>query len=453
MNCNVHLGEGLTINLGLKRIKGSCPAAKVKELLIEMLSEYGLNIDRDIVALSTDGASTMKLLGASLNAFHVICMAHTIHLVVCDVLYEEHDDCEDAETSDSEADTEDDNCEADGGHWLTNEETGKRKTFTGNLRTVLSKVKKIVTIFTRSPTKNDLLQAYVKTELGKELCLLNSVPTRWNSTYFMCERMLKLKKPIEKALIDIEGPTLLNSEWIMLKELCSVLSIFKEGVEALCRNDATILSSISVIEFVETSLLQYESNFAKKFADRLTERIHQRADNDIYGLVYFLHNGHTQIETKLFGKLSESQIGSKIVEKVILLELSGSHEEESEPEALNKELEDSSCSEQEKATSVAAALQIKIAADRARAPKKKKEIPLEKKIKEEIYTFKKEGRRGKLLEGLYQALLTVPPTSVESERAFSTSSKFCTKIRNRLSDEVLNALSVLKHYYNNNKVK
>lgn len=51
------------------------------------------------------------------------------------------------------------------------------------------------------------------------------------------------------------------------------------------------------------------------------------------------------------------------------------------------------------------------------------------------------------LENLYQALLTIPPTSIESERSFSATGLFMTKLRSRLGDTTLNALVFLRDYY------
>jgi len=39
------------------------------------------------------------------------------------------------------------------------------------------------------------------------------------------------------------------------------------------------------------------------------------------------------------------------------------------------------------------------------------------------------------LKKLYHALITIKPKSVESERAFSVTGIFITKLRNRLNDE------------------
>lgn len=57
------------------------------------------------------------------------------------------------------------------------------------------------------------------------------------------------------------------------------------------------------------------------------------------------------------------------------------------------------------------------------------------------------GGRGFNLENLYQILLTIKPTSVDAERAFSNAGLICTKVRSRLSDECMDALSFLRSHF------
>ena len=51
------------------------------------------------------------------------------------------------------------------------------------------------------------------------------------------------------------------------------------------------------------------------------------------------------------------------------------------------------------------------------------------------------------LELDYQYLLTISPTSVEAEWAFSAAGFIANKIRNWLGDDILNALIFLKSYF------
>ena len=72
----------------------------------------------------------------------------------------------------------------------------------------------------------------------------------------------------------------------------------------------------------------------------------------------------------------------------------------------------------------------------------------------QIDTFTKEvnlfcaGRLQKTqtINELHQALLTIPPNSVEAERVFSASGLFLTKLRSKLSDHSIDMLVFLKFY-------
>ena len=61
--------------------------------------------------------------------------------------------------------------------------------------------------------------------------------------------------------------------------------------------------------------------------------------------------------------------------------------------------------------------------------------------------FEATRKRTEKLDALFQALMTVKPTSVESERAFSLGGSFCTKVRSRMSSGTLSALVSLKMYF------
>ena len=65
----------------------------------------------------------------------------------------------------------------------------------------------------------------------------------------------------------------------------------------------------------------------------------------------------------------------------------------------------------------------------------------------EFKLFESTRKRTEKLDLLYQALLTIKPTSVESERAFSLGGSFCTKVRSKMNASTLSALVTLKLYF------
>ena len=86
MNINVHFQGGFH-SLGLVHIQVSLNVAKAIKLVEERLQLFDLNLNKDVVATITDGASLMVKFGKDTCPEHGTCYAHAIHLAVCDVLY------------------------------------------------------------------------------------------------------------------------------------------------------------------------------------------------------------------------------------------------------------------------------------------------------------------------------------------------------------------------------
>lgn len=70
----------LSYGLGLVRIVCSCPANKLKSLNDSTLAEFGLSLNRDIVAVICDGASVNVKLGTDIEPFVQLCINHGLHL-------------------------------------------------------------------------------------------------------------------------------------------------------------------------------------------------------------------------------------------------------------------------------------------------------------------------------------------------------------------------------------
>ena len=85
MNINLHTKEEFW-NLGMQRIVGSLPAEGVVELIRQKLAEFGIELDKHIIATVNDGASVMVKYGKLIEP-EQLCYAHGIHLAVCDFLY------------------------------------------------------------------------------------------------------------------------------------------------------------------------------------------------------------------------------------------------------------------------------------------------------------------------------------------------------------------------------
>ncbi|KAK0137888.1 Zinc finger BED domain-containing protein 1 [Merluccius polli] len=149
------------------------------------LSEHLLRITREweiqekLVACVTDGASNITLAIQKCRWKHLHCFAHTLNLIL--------------------ADTTD-------------------------------KVKHIVDHFHRSSLSAEKLRATLAQMGLPDLKVLQDCPTRWNSTFYMLKRFVKLRDAIitTLALVNAAVSTLTDEEWEAIEEACEVLQPYEE---------------------------------------------------------------------------------------------------------------------------------------------------------------------------------------------------------------------------------
>lgn len=89
-------------------------------------------------------------------------------------------------------------------------------------------------------------------QLGFEtvLKLKQDIRTRWNSTFFMLERLIKLKEPLTIVMITLkDAPCHLNpDEWSIIEDVVPLLRPFdKVTVELSAEQYPTILTVIPLI--------------------------------------------------------------------------------------------------------------------------------------------------------------------------------------------------------------
>jgi len=458
LNINLH-SRNKCWNFGLIRVNGSLPADACIKLISNKLKEYNLKFDRDIVCITTDGASVMKKIGQLIGIRQQLCLAHGIQLAVVDVLYKRRV----AETTivdhlyveNSDDEIIDENDDEDFAGFCILQSSSNSNEVTNNLLPLINKVRNVVKIFKRSPIKNEILQVYVKAAFGKEFTLILDNKTRWNSLLFMLERFYKLKNLIQKSLIDINSPIVFtDSEFELLLQIVSTLLPVKLAVEALCRRDANLLTADVTLTFMLQNL--GEGSLSNEMRLSLIHRIKERRTNLSY-LVQYLHKGDRATNNLgsdiIFDRFNKTDLVNFIVD--LIQRISSITNEDIALTVENNDFEVTITNEDEHLSltlqerlEMAINDEIKIKS----TPKKtNSNNNLAKMIRKEMSIFEAEGTRGTNLQFAYDCLLTIPPTSVESERVFSSSGIICTNIRSSLNDDTLNSLCFLRSYFNINK--
>ncbi len=87
LNINLHINSDKIWTLGLICIVEKAGATKIKNLVVSKLAEYGLDIEKDIIACVSDGASAMVKAVALMKIEHHLCYSHTLQLAINNSIY------------------------------------------------------------------------------------------------------------------------------------------------------------------------------------------------------------------------------------------------------------------------------------------------------------------------------------------------------------------------------
>lgn len=469
----VLLGTNKFWNLGLVRINGSATSAKLLKLVKTHLKLFDIDFDNDICSIITDGCRVMQSIGKEIKpVLQQLCFAHAIQLAVVNVLYsatnvdrisvnidkemyasdgeDENDDRErDVESAVSDGEDEsDDEC------GTIDFEKEEEALLHSSYSSLIQSVRSTVSIFRKSPLKDETLQKYSLLEFKKEYKLTLDCKTRWNSMCAMLERFYMMRKCISNALneLDIEVQVE-KGDFVRIKELVDVLSPIKATVELLCRRDCNLIKADAAFCALLDHLYSQQTDVAISFYSSLVAELKKRRTM-VTDVLKYLHSGkmHSEIHNHLDKQVPSKQQIAKFIDSVVkrwdkddLLDFLEEEDEEFEEtgESLAKKSKPGNDFFDSLNKVVGESMEAKANRSGSGANGSLAEIKTEMNLFEMSDSF----QRGKNLELAYLSLLSITPTSVESERAFSLAGNFCTKIRSRLSDKNLSTLLYLRAYF------
>lgn len=427
---NIHESEYMkTYKTGLIRINGSCNAEDLLDKITDHLRSFGLCLFKDIVGSTQDGAAINKKFMRMTDLIQQFCFNHAIHLGVCDTLYKkskevpqpvvQFDEDDDEDEDEDEDDYEDNFC-------LENIE-GEQAI---HYPEVLKVARKVVKFIKLSSVRNQIFQEKVLAEFGNEIELHLDVKHRWNSMFKMTEPLLKTKKCLFETFAELNSLELINKlDFDALLSLQNALIPVKLAVEYLSKENSTLSTADTVMEFMLNKLNNLNTAIADSFYTNLKKRIYERRNEEVMQLFKCLKDpSYTPSKTTLTfaGQLAHRLFGFASNDEN---EMTPSASIEEIPKTLNEELNEILSKDDSVTT---------INNDQFKC------------LKQEFLLFRNTFKRTENLEKIYRALNSIKPTSTDVERVFSVSSNFCTKIRSRLSDKSLNSLVFLKYFYNKN---
>ena len=403
--------------LDCPKFEGEHTAAALQTGLAQALTEF--NIADKIVAAVSDSAHNIQKALTDAKLPHFPCFAHTINLVATNAI---------------------------------------RKTEQINL--LREKLSSIISLTRRSTKAWEKFEQCQK-NIGREtvLKLILDVPTRWNSTFLMLERLVDLKEAVKLFIIGLpedSNPMMMTQDWIDIEEIITVLKPLYDVTNEMSTEKRTSVSKIVPLSKLLTSF--YTTASQKETGSLAAAKL---ASNILHEIVKRL-SGCEQNGTlakasmldpsfKKFGFMKPQNIVKATTwlsnEGMAMIAKRSSGEENTECDSAVNEKESNSLwgmFEDE------ANIQGQAVNNPNELDKEMNRYFLEPKLERDRNPLEWWTNTGKQtypnLFQLAMKYLVVPATSVPSERVFSTAGEVLSKKRNRLGNE--NATMIIMTHSN-----
>lgn len=317
-----------------------------------------------------------------------------------------------------------------------------------DVHNIINKIKAIVTYFKQSVAASDEL---------RKLCdhkLKQSVPTRWNSIYFMIDRFILCSNHIASVLINIRrGPEMLTADEIdVAKEMLLVLRPMEVVTRELCGQK--YVTGSTVIPLINCLIKKTDSidlthptalSLKKAMLENLDKRFGRMEERSLLSVATILDPRFKTIH--LNNPISSSRAIKCIKNKIN--EIKSNCEE---PNSSNQGSSDDDGERSDSLWSVHNDLVSKKAASQS-SEQSEERMPTELKhyisqptilLGDDILKYWDiNGNMFPLLKKIVQPYLSLVATSVPSERLFSKAGNIMTEKRNRLKGEKLQQLLFL----------
>lgn len=199
--------------LQMKHFTGRHSGDNIRKMLLEITTFWEIPNEKIHTILRDNGSNVVKALNES-NFTPIPCFIHTLQLVVNDSINVQE-----------------------------------------NVIEMISAARRIITHFHHSESSQEKLKLYQQ-ELDLPFHqLIQDVKTRWNSTFYMLERLLEQKRPITLYIIenDVTFQNLSSTQWQLLEDCLMLLKPFEEVTKRISSSVASISEVIPNV----TTLLKY----------------------------------------------------------------------------------------------------------------------------------------------------------------------------------------------------
>ncbi|XP_046967590.1 zinc finger BED domain-containing protein 4-like [Vanessa cardui] len=166
-----------------------------------------------------------------------------------------------------------------------------------SIKLVIQKCKKISTHFNHSTIAQKQLQAIQDRLNQPHLKVFQDCITRWNSTFYMFERFLKVKDALSLYINnDSKFSPILPEEWKIIESCIELLIPFEEATRELSSSHALISSVIPIIQMLNKKVedLARSENFepiqqaVRTLKTELITKFSNLSDNNLYVIATYL---------------------------------------------------------------------------------------------------------------------------------------------------------------------
>ena len=274
------------------------------------------------------------------------------------------------------------------------------------------------------------------------------IKTRWNSLTTMLKRFLKINDPVDKTLTELGQQNISEENISTLKELLNLPLLLETAIKELSNNSATFLTAESVSKFIIESLDQLQMNISKNLSKQKKKRMDERRDKILMKLMIFLETENIPHSNKYFDYTSNVAAIALTVEIFKRIHISGcgnNSTDHNEVEEVVKEITSENVFESQNAAN-SLKQQLKEAISSI-THVEEQSIVITTLLKKDFVVLTNTKTRTNNLNILYNALLTMKPTSTTTERVYSIAGLTRTKIRTRLNFTTFNAIIFLKYTF------
>lgn len=437
--------ERKTVVLRVAPFPGSHTASNIADMIESVIQEFKIPSYKIHIFVRDNGANIVR--GIQDTGYGSLsCFLHTLQLVVHDSIFEQR-----------------------------------------LVKDIIANCKQIVGHFSHSALAYNKLAALQKQHDLPEHKLIQDVPTRWNSTYFMIERIVEQKAAVANYCLDTPNlPVFDANKWTLLGKLTALLKIFHKITVRLSERSATVSEIIPQIKFLQvfvtkastdnkfsglgstlfainssmkrrferylddynpiiatyldprykTTFFQnepsedskmHESNLERTMSDAITKRTEAAQEENGHGP--HGHPTYTSRPTTRDGNAQEtaSATDNSVSDELIDFDFDKCMDQLVQKELSTSSTSDSSSKDKNPCTSVSSLIKDEMI--------KYNMLELHSRDGDPFIWWKKNEAMFPMLSCLANKYLSSPPSSIESERLFSTGGNIYTPHRNRLSSD------------------